>query len=316
MNTYLIIGGAGFIGSHLAERLIKNGDKVIIYDTFQHNALIYLDVDILDKLIINSKSEDILNKDDLEQIFQCFDIDTIIHCASIAGIDAVNDKYSKMLRINLEGTQKVVDVANKFNVQKLVYLSTSEVYGQNACYNSEDEHLSIGGATFKRYGYAASKLAAEHIIATFDNPYIIIRPFNVYGSRQIGNGAIKTFIVNALKKEPIIITGGGSQIRAWCYIDDFIDAMIRLIYSDSRNETYNIGNPQEPVSIFQLANMITHKVGYLKKYQYSCRYEDDVKIRIPNIDKLIKFNHFNPKTNLEEGIETTIKWYKEYLKQF
>ena len=307
-----ITGGAGFIGSHLIEKIVED-NEIVVFDTLNRNALQYTNLCTHKNLKL--VEGDVLNNEMLEKNIENADI--AIHMAAIAGVRTVVSKPTTTLKINLMGSYNVLEACRKKNVKRIVVFSTSEVYGPNVYQASEDGMTTLGPIGKPRWVYAMSKLASEFLADSYHREYGLkftsARPFNVYGPRQIGEGAIHNFIVNALKNEPLIIHQPGSQIRSWCYVDDTVDALVRILSTDkSEGEVFNIGNPQATSTTLQTAETIIRLSSSKSKIQFKELKYPEVNIRVPSIDKAKKILGFMPKVSLEEGIKRTIDWYKQH----
>jgi len=313
-KTIFITGGAGFIGSSIAERLVDN-NKIIIYDNFLRDSLKY-------KNIVNHRNIEIIEGDvlDADRLNRSvMDSNIIIHLASIAGVDNVLKNPTETMRICLLGSCNIFESAKRLrNLERIIDLSTSEVFG-NYAYKSEEDHTtSMGIVGEARWAYAVSKLAAEHLLHSYHKefglPGVSIRPFNIYGPCQTGEGAIHTFIKRALKNETIQIHGDGDQIRSWCYIDDFIDGVLLSIENEkSVGNVYNIGNPRGTVTILHLAKLIIDICKSDSDIEFIPKNYTDVELRIPSIEKARKELGFSPQIDLEEGICKTVEWYKKFV---
>ncbi|MCX6254234.1 MAG: NAD-dependent epimerase/dehydratase family protein, partial [Bacteroidia bacterium] len=224
-----ITGGAGFIGSTLIGHLIDH-NEITVYDDFRRDAL-------KDKPFVNHSNlkiikGNILDADLVNKSIKGAQI--VVHCAAIAGIDTVILKPTETMRVNMIGTANVLEAAKGLDdLERLIDFSTSEVFGQYAFRVEESQSTHIGAVGEARWTYAVSKLAGEHLTRAYNEefgmPTVTLRPFNIYGPGQVGEGAMRVFIQLALKNEGIHIHGDGNQIRAWCYIDDFIDGLMRAI---------------------------------------------------------------------------------------
>ena len=224
-----ITGGAGFIASKLIQNLI-NKNRITVYDNFFRNTL--KKTDLIGHKNLNIIKGDILNFNKLKNKMKNHEI--IIHAAAIAGIDTVIKNPVLTMNVNMIGTANVLEAAYKNNIkEKIVEFSTSEIFGNYAFKSSEKTNAVAGSAGEARWSYAVSKLAGEHLAAAYFKKYklpvVSVRPFNVYGPGQTGEGAMMIFIKKALKNQNIYIYGEGSQIRAWCYVDDFVDCLIKII---------------------------------------------------------------------------------------
>lgn len=307
-----ITGGAGFIGSHLCQSLIQE-NTVTIYDSYRRNALKFLNLENHKNLTL--VPGDILNYDNLKNAINSHDI--VIHLAAIAGVSSYYESPIKTMEVNLLGTYYALKASIENNIQLFLNCSTSEVYGPFIFDADENGLTQQGPATISRWSYSVSKLAAEHFSFAFHKetkiPIISIRPFNIYGPGQIGEGAVQIFSRSAIKNEEIYILGDGAQIRSWCYIDDFIDAVLLCLQSEKAvGNIFNIGNPRATVSILELAKKIkeiSHSNSHIK---FKDNKFTDVRLRIPSIEKAKQILGFNPRINLDDGLKQTIEWYKEF----
>jgi nucleoside-diphosphate-sugar epimerase len=305
-----ITGGAGFIGSHLIERIIDN-NEVIVFDTLHRNAL--ANTPVKDHKNLTLTKGDVLNPKQLEESMSNADI--VIHMAAIAGVGTVISKPTSTLKINLIGSYNTIEACKKNNVSKFIIFSTSEVYGPNIYEADEAGMTTLGPIGKPRWVYAMSKLASEFLADSYDREYGIkftsVRPFNVYGPRQIGEGAIHNFIVKAIKNETITVHEPGSQIRSWCYIDDMADALeLILTNKKAESQVFNIGNPQATSTTLQTAETVIRLSGSKSKIEFKELKYPEVNIRVPSIDKAKKILGFEPKVSFEDGIKRTIDWYK------
>ena len=305
-----ITGGAGFIGSHLIDRIIED-NEIIVYDTMHRNALEF--TNLKDHKNLKLIKGDVLDNEALEKSLDKVDI--VIHMAAIAGVGTVVKKPSTTLKINLMGSYNVLEACRKKNVNRVIVFSTSEVYGPNVYQASEDGMTTLGPIGEPRWVYALSKLASEFFADSYHREYGIkftsVRPFNVYGPRQIGEGAIHNFIVKAIKNESLTVHEPGSQIRSWCYIDDMADALEEILTNKkSEGEVFNIGNPQATSTTLQTAKTVIRLANSKSKIEFKELKYPEVNIRVPSIDKAKRILGFSPKVSFEEGIKRTIEWYK------
>ena len=213
-KTIFITGGVGFIGSTLAGRLVDH-NHVVIYDNFSRNSLKNKPFKDHSNLVV--VEGDVLDFENMWQAMQGADI--VVHCAAIAGIDTVIKSPVTTMRVNMVGSANVLEAASRLHrCDRVVCFSTSEVFGQQAFRSSENDNAIMGKVGEARWTYAVSKVAEEHLaIAYYQEkwlPTTVVRPFNVYGPGQVGEGALRTFVLRALKNEPIEIHGDGTQIRA------------------------------------------------------------------------------------------------------
>ena len=309
-----ITGGAGFIGSSLIGRLVEQ-NQVVAYDNLSRNSL--QDKSFKDHPNLSLIEGDVLDFPKLTQFMDGADI--VVHCAAIAGIDTVILKPVNTLRVNMIGSANVLEAASKLKkCERVVCFSTSEVFGQHAFRSSETDSSVIGKVGEARWTYAVGKLAEEHLAVAYYQerwlPTCVVRPFNVYGPGQVGEGALRTFIQKAIRNETIEIHGDGTQIRAWCYIDDMIDGLLLAMgHPKAIGESFNIGNQRAVTTIFGLANTVIRVLGSKSTIMFIRRDYADVELRIPSVRKAEELIGFQAKVDLEEGIKRTAEYYQRML---
>lgn len=306
-----VTGGSGFIGTNLCERLIQH-NEIVIYDTGRRNAIKY--TDLLDSPGLTFIEGDISDRDKLHRMAKGCDM--IIHLAAIAGIDSVTIDPLSTMKVNLMGTYELLEAVKDRRLERFILFSTSEVYGPHVFRADETTMTSQGEVGVLRWTYATSKLAAEHLAycyhSQFDLPLTIIRPFNIYGPRQVGEGAIHKFVIQAIENDDLIIYGDGNQIRAWCYVDDIVDAvLLALVKDEAVGNVFNIGNPNSTVTIQGLAQKIIRLSGSKSKIVFESRDYPDIEIRVPDVSKAERLLDFRPRVDLDEGIKRTIDWYRK-----
>jgi len=313
-KTIFITGGGGFIGSTLIGRLIDD-NRITVYDDFRRNALKNQTYANHPNLYIIKG--DILNLPLLKESVKGAQI--IVHCAAIAGIDTVIKKPTETIRVNMIGTANVLEAANELeHIERFVDFSTSEVFGQSAFRAEEGQTTHIGAVGEARWTYAVSKLAAEHLTKAyhqeFGMPTVTLRPFNIYGPGQVGEGALKKFIQQAISNEEIQIHGEGNQIRAWCYIDDFIEGLLRALDSPTAiGESFNIGNAKAVITVYGLAQTVVRVLGSLSSISFMHTDYADVELRVPSVKKAKELIGFEAKIDLEEGILNTADYYRKNI---
>jgi nucleoside-diphosphate-sugar epimerase len=308
-----ITGGAGFIGSHLAERLI-DANEVVVYDNLHRNALQFAQLDGHPHL--RFIKGDVMDYDGIRRALDGCHI--VIHCAAIAGVYSVDRNAVTTIEVNLLGTHQAVKAALDAGVERFVEFSTSEVYGPFIHKGREEDLTTIGPIGESRWVYAASKLASEHLsYAHYKEdglPLAIIRPFNVYGPRQVGDGAIRGMILQALQQAPITLYNDGTQIRSWCYVDDFVDGVLRAAESPlAIGHAFNIGNPQGTITNLELARMIVRLTNSRSDIVFKPHPGPEVDLRVPSIEKAQQLLGYNPQISLEAGIARTIPWYQAHV---
>jgi len=244
----------------------------------------------------------------------------IVHAAAIAGVDTVLESPVRTMRVNLIGTYHALEaaLATIDTLERFVDFSTSEVFGQQAI-NVEEGHVTTTGSVGEaRWTYAVSKLAGEHMAHAYHDelglPTVTVRPFNVYGPGQIGGGAIRAFIEAALAGRDLVIHGDGSQIRAWCYVDDMVEALLLCLERPQAvGHTFNVGNPRSTVTILDLAQRVKRLSSCPGEIVFQPLHYVDVEIRIPNVRKAKELLGWEAKVDLDEGLERTIAWYRQKL---
>lgn len=314
-KTILVTGGAGFIGTTLCSRLIDD-NEIVIFDNGHRNALPY--TDLATHRNIRIIKGDVLNYDSvLDSMKGC---QIVVHLAAIAGVDEVFNHPVLTMKVNMLGTYHVLEAALQHRVERLVDFSTSEVFGSYAFRVREGDVTSLGAVGETRWTYAVSKLATEHLAHNyykeFGLPTVSIRPFNIYGPRQVGQGAIHAFAVRALRGEDLVIHNDGSQIRAWCYIDDIVDGVVlSLTRPEAVGQAFNIGNPRSVVTVYNLAREVIRLSNSTSKIRFDSVDRADVELRIPSISKAQELLGFVPRIDLEEGLLLTLDWYRRLAAQ-
>ncbi len=310
-----ITGGTGFIGTALCKQLADENELVVFDNCYRgkpqekhlsHKNITVIQGDILDKSAL------------LKSMVNCT---YVIHLASIAGIDTTVKMPVKVMQVGIIGLFNVLDVAKDIKgVKRLINFSTSEIFGE-FCYKPEEGECSkLGSVGEARWTYAVSKLAGEHLANNYSKAYGIpvtsVRPFNIYGPGQIGEGAVHNFVVRALNGDPLIIRNDGSQIRSWCYIDDIVDSMNLILTNEAAaGQIFNIGNPRSTLTIAHLAEMIVSLSDSSSDIVYQKWDGADIGLRIPNVEKARNLLGFEPKVDLKEGLLKTIEWYRQSSKQ-
>ncbi len=306
----LLTGGAGFIGSHVAERLASD-HELVLFDDFRRNSLSQTE-GLVDRDNVRVVRGDVLDPESLSEAMK--GVDTVVHLAAIAGVSSYYTEPVRTLEVNLLGTVNVLKEAARQKVEKFVYFSTSEVFGSDAMFVDETVPCGIGPSSEPRWTYATSKLAGEQFtLRTAEQAgfrAVIVRPFNIYGPRQTGEGAISNFVSAALAKEPLVIHGDGTEVRAWCYVDDLVDALATMLEIElERNESFNIGNPHEIETTLGLARRVAAQIG-----EVPVKFEDvsraPVRARVPDIRRAHRLLGFQPQVSLETGLSRTIDWYR------
>ncbi len=307
----LLTGGSGFIGSRLAERLLDD-NAVVVFDNGHRDSLSNTKVARHENLTIIRG--DVLDLQALKVAAE--GADYVVHLAAIAGVDTVLRMPVTTMQVNILGTYNALEAAREHGqVKRFIDFSTSEVFGVYAYKVREGDITSLGAVGEARWTYAVSKLATEHLAHNYHRqfglPTVSIRPFNIYGPGQVGEGAIHRFIVQALKGEDITVHNDGSQIRAWCYIDDMVEGILQSMERpEAVGHAINIGNPRSVVTIHNLAHQVARLSSSGSRIVHKEWNEQDVELRIPDIAKARKLLGFEPQVDLEEGLLRTIEWYR------
>jgi len=308
----LVTGGAGFIGSSFIRRVIDD-NEVVVLDTFSRNALQYWPGLSEHKNLTVRKGS----------VTEAADVDgamggatMVVHCAAVAGIDSVGTYPTRTMNINVIGTWRVLEAAVQAGgIKRFVDFSTSEVFGTHAWKVSELDNTVVAPPGESRWTYAVSKLATEHMAHAYHAehglPITCLRPFNVYGPRQVGEGAIHHFIKRAVDGDTVRIYNDGSQVRAWTYIDDAVEALCRqCVLPEAVGESFNIGNPAAAITVRDLAHLCVRLAGTGAPVEHVERTGPDVELRVPNVDKAQQLLGFRPAWSLEAGVQSTIDWYR------
>ena len=316
-KNILVTGGAGFIGSHLCERLVKNGHKVICFDNLsagQLSNITPLEASPLtgqDKLIF--VQGDVNNFADLEKIFEEYKPEAVFHYAAMVGVKRTAENPVEVLD-DIKGIRNIFELALQYNKPKIIFASSSEVYGEPVeIPEREDGHIN------PKIPYAVVKLFGEKMVEAYWQKYhlpgVALRFFNVYGPKQESSDygfVMGIFIKQVLDGKPPIIFGDGSQTRDFVFVDDNIEASVLAWQTDNANgEVLNIGTGK-PTTILDLAEEIIEacgKTATLKPEFQAPR--DDIKHRFPDVAKLQRILNFRARASLKQGLQKTIAWYKQ-----
>ena len=310
-KTVFITGGAGFIGSTLIGRLVEH-NQVVAYDNLARNSI--KDKWYASHANLRLVQADILDYDRLAREMEGANI--VVHCAAIAGIDTVIKSPTRTMRVNMIGSANVLEAAAQLSqCERVVCFSTSEVFGQSAFRSQETDHTVMGAVGEARWTYAVSKLAEEHLAIAYHKekqlPCTVVRPFNVYGPGQVGEGAIRTFVQRAVRNQPIDIHGDGTQIRAWCYVDDMVQGvLLAMTHPAAVGESFNIGNNRAVETIYGLANTIVRVLKSTSPIKFTRKDYVDVELRVPSVAKARDLLGFEARVDLEEGICRTADFYR------
>ena len=307
---YLLTGGAGFIGSHLAESLISRGDQVVIFDNLSAGSRNNL-VDIREK--IKFEQGNILDKDVVDRLIA--ESDYVVHMAAALGVFKIVNKPLESLRTNLQGTETILEACDKYRKPVLI-TSTSEIYGKNekVPLNEEDDRI-IGHPLKSRWSYSEAKAIDESLAYFYyaENklPIRIVRFFNTVGPRQVGHYGmvVPRFVSSALKNETLSVYGSGDQVRCFCHVTDAVKALLLVMDSDKAiGQVFNVGNNSQ-ISIMELAKKVievTKSKSNIEKIDYENAYPEgfeDMQMRVPDISKIKQVLGWEPKINLNQIIK-------------
>ena len=314
-KNIFITGGAGFIANTLISKLIEN-NKITAYDNFHRDTL--TTSGYADHPNLTVVKGDVLDTNLLTEAMAGADL--VIHAAGIAGIDTVIQDPVKTMRVNMIGTANALEAAKVNQISdRFIDFSTSEVFGSMAFRASEEQETVAGSAGEARWVYAVSKLAGEHLAHAYYKQYglsvVTVRPFNVYGPGQTGEGAIQVFIKRALQNETIHIDGDGNQIRAWCYVDDFVEGLMQCLENPQAiGHSFNIGNARAVITILGLAQTVCRVLDSKSDIVFDPPLSADIAIRIPSVNKAEEILGFKAKVDLEEGIRKTADYFRKRMK--
>ena len=313
-HRVLVTGGGGFIGSALAERLV-HANHVTLYDqSFRSNAIALSRAWNHPSLRLVKGS--VLDERRLAEAAR--DHDVVVHLAAVVGVDQVRARGLDTIETNFTGTRNLLRALDGHDgLHRFVYFSTSEVIGINAFRAGEESPATIGPVGEARWTYSIAKLAGEHLVYCYHRerqlPTVTIRPFNVFGRLRLGDHAMLRFITAAQRGDPLKVNGDGTQIRSWCYIDDFVDALLRALQHPAAvGQTFNIGNPRNTLTIYDLAQRIVSLLGSSSEIVFRNIDFSDIDVRVPRMTKALDLLGFQPRVELAEAILATAEWYADH----
>ncbi len=311
----LITGGAGFIGSHLADRLLGRGDQVVLLDDLSTGRLSNIE-HVIGRSDVEFVLGSVLDSDLVDQVVS--QVDVVFHLAAAVGVNLIVERPLESLMTNIRGTETVVESAHKYR-RRILVMSTSEIYGKNTSDSlSEDDDRILGSPLKSRWSYSEAKAIDEILAYTYWREKglkaVIIRLFNTVGPRQTGSYGmvVPRFVGQALRNQPITIFGDGTQTRCFCHVSDAVGGLVALSeHAEAFGKVFNLGAVGE-ISIRDLARRIVELSGSnseLEYVPYSSAYEEgfeDMERRVPNIDRAKRLVGFEPSIGLDEIIHSVI----------
>lgn len=317
----LITGGAGFIGSHLAEAFLQRGDRVTVLDVGGGDKVRHLFADARFRFIRGSVLDALL----VDRLVG--DADMVYHLAAVVGVEHYVSAPLEVLEVNVNGTQNVLKAAFRHQ-RKVVFGSTSEVYGRNPNVPwSEDDDRVLGSTRVDRWCYATAKAVGEHFCFAYCRlglPVTVLRFFNVYGPRLDtleGGRVVSIFVGQALRNDPITVIGDGTQTRCFTYIEDCVRAAVAAgIVQGTEGQIFNIGAEME-TKIIDLARLIRHltnsrsEICFVAEQDVYGPYYEDVHRRVPDVSKMHDILGVRALTPLPEGLRRTIAWFRSEARE-
>ena len=318
----LITGGAGFIGSHLAEELLKRNEEVVIIDNLSTGS-----IDNIKHLKSNPKFsyhiDTIMNQNLMKKLIK--ECDIVYHMAAAVGVKYIIDNTLESIHTNVKGTEIILELANNYGKKKVIIASTSEIYGKDRPgkrkFEETDDRV-LGPTTISRWSYSCTKALDEFLALAYYRekklPIVIVRFFNTCGPRQTGRYGmvVPRFVKQALMGQQITVYGDGSQTRSFTYVMDAVRAIIKLSRTKKAvGEAFNIGNPNS-ISIEGLAEKVkkmTKSKSRIVHIPYNKAYAEgfeDMMHRAPNINKIKKFIGFKPEVDLDDILKAIIKYFQ------
>jgi nucleoside-diphosphate-sugar epimerase len=309
-RTLVITGGAGFCGSHIAEHF-ASCFRIRIYDAFARDSLRFA-TKLTDTPHVEIIDGDVLDQRRLRSAVS--GATAVIHCAAIAGVSNYYEQPVETLRVNILGTFNLLEALVDEKIKRVIYFSSSEIYGSYADGVAESAAPTSGPVTDRRWVYSVSKLAGEHATLRYGETRginaTVVRPFNIYGPRQTGEGAISNFARRLVCGEPLEVYGDGSEVRAWCHVRDLVAAIGLMLDNEaSYGKVFNIGNPSASLTTAELARAMIAIYGK-GEITYIDRAHTPILRRTPDIALARSAFGFEPKVDITDGLKETIEWFK------
>jgi len=316
----LITGGAGFVGSHLAEALLARGDTVHVLDNLSTGAMDNIG-HLKGRERFHYLIDTVMNEGVVAEAIDR--VDVVYHLAAAVGVKLIVESPVNTIETNVHGTEMVLKVASKKS-KKVLIASTSEVYGKSEDVPfREDADLVLGATTKGRWSYACSKAIDEFLALAYwkekQLPVVVFRLFNTVGPRQTGRYGmvIPNFVQQALSGEPITVFGDGTQSRCFTYVTDVVDALVKLAdHPGAVGEVLNIGNEHEEISILDLAHRVKARTGSksaIEMVPYDKAYEEgfeDMPRRVPDLGKIRKLIGYEPRVHLDEILDKVAEYFR------
>lgn len=313
-DKLVITGGCGFIGTHLADAF-QDRYEVVLFDNFRRDSLRYAP-HLAQAPRVQVVQGDVLAPASLDQALD--GARAVIHLAAMAGVSTYYEQPLKTLQVNVLGTVNLLEAMRRQGVSRLIEFSTSEVYGTRARQIGEQDGHFLGPVSDRRWVYAVSKLVSEHFSLCFGAEHgmlcAVLRPFNIYGPRQTGEGAVRNFILAALRGQPLTIYGPGDDVRAWCYISDLVEATDLMLANldQAAGQAFNVGNPHEPVTTLELAQAVLQAAGP-GRIEHAEKGHTPIAYRSPSIERVSGLLGYEPKVDLAAGLRLSAEWYRENM---
>lgn len=315
----LITGGAGFVGSHLAEALIEAGHEVHVIDNLSTGSIENIE-HLKSQAHFSYTIDSVLNEPVLAELVDRADV--VFHLAAAVGVRLIVESPVNTIETNVHGTEQVLKLANKKR-KKVLLTSTSEVYGKaNTVPFREDGDLVMGPTSKGRWSYACSKAIDEFLALAYHKerrlPVVVARLFNTVGPRQTGRYGmvIPSFVKQALLGHPLTVYGDGTQTRCFTYISDVVGQLVLLAQNAGAvGEVFNVGNDREEVSILDLARQVKQRTGTKSEIvlvPYDRAYEEgfeDMQRRVPELRKLKALTGYEPRVRLDETIDRVVEYF-------
>lgn len=317
-KSILVTGGCGFIGSHLVDRLLEDGQSVVCIDNFNKfydPAIKYLNQKThSDYNQYTFYEADIRDRDETGSIFQNHSIGTVYHLAAMAGVRPSVENPHLYMDVNIMGTQALLDLAREHSVDHFVFASSSSVYGNNDKIPfSEDDRVESQVSP-----YGSSKRMGELLCQSYNRlhsiPITCLRFFTVYGPRQRPEMAIHCFVRSIFRRETLTLFGDGSTARDYTYIDDIIDGILKAGNSPDDFMIYNLGN-SEPVKLADMVRIIFDVTGIQPQVQHADIPKGDVVQTYADISRAARRIDYKPQISLDRGVEKFVEWYQDMLDQ-